>query len=79
MISSNPPYPITITNLADNTAGLVLKTNKSTGLITGTFLNPSNPSQTIKVSGVVVEGQTNAQGYFLGSTNGSGVFSVSLQ
>jgi hypothetical protein len=52
-----------------------LKTNKTTGVISGRFANPDNPKQTIKVNGVILQGQTNAQGYFLG-TNQSGTFTL---
>jgi hypothetical protein len=43
------------------------------GLIIGSFANPAEPKQTIKVNGVILQNQTNAQGYFLG-TNQSGAF-----
>ncbi len=69
---SNLPA-ITITNLSENTNHLTLKTNKTTGVISGSFVNPAEPSQIIKFSGVILQGQTNAQGYFLG-TNQSGAF-----
>jgi hypothetical protein len=60
-------------NLSTMTNKLTLKTNKTTGMISGSFANPSNPKQMIKVNGVILQGQTNAQGYFLG-TNQSGAF-----
>ena len=66
-------FGITITNLADNTNKLTLKTNAATGAISGSFANPADPDQTIKFNGVILQGQTNAQGYFLG-TNHSGAF-----
>jgi hypothetical protein len=55
----------------------MLTISKSTGVISGTFANPSDSKQTIKVNGVILQlpGQTNAQGYFLG-TNQSGVFTL---
>jgi hypothetical protein len=64
-----------VTNSVDDTNKLKLTINKTTGIISGTFANPSNPKQTIKVNGVILQGQTNAQGYFLG-TNQSGVFLI---
>ena len=70
---TNPPAMITITNSSGNT--LTLKTNKTTGVISGRFANPDDPSQIIKVNGVILQGQTNAQGYFL-DTNRSGAFTL---
>jgi hypothetical protein len=66
---------ITVPNAAEKTNKLSLTINKNTGVIRGTFANPSNPKQTIKVTGVILQSQTNAQGYFLG-TNQSGVFLI---
>ncbi len=68
---------ITLTNKLDATNKLTLTITKSTGLISGSFANPADPKDTIKVSGVVLErpGQTNVQGYFLG-TNQSGTFKI---
>ena len=63
----------TITVSPPNTDKLALTINKTTGAISGSFANPSNPKQTIKVSGVLLQNQTNAAGYFLG-TNQSGAF-----
>jgi hypothetical protein len=41
-----------------------------------TLSRPShNPKQTIRFNGVILQGQTNAQGYFLGS-NQSGIFTL---
>lgn len=62
-------------NQSPITNKLTLKTNQATGLITGSFVNPANSKQTIKVNGVVLQGQTNAAGYFLG-TDQSGVFTL---
>jgi hypothetical protein len=59
-----------LTNALD-TNKLTLTINK--GLIIGSFANPAEPKQTIKVNGVILQNQTNAQGYFLG-TNQSGAF-----
>jgi hypothetical protein len=64
---------ITLTNSLDETNKLTLTVNKTTGVISGSFANPSNPKQTIKVNGVIEKGQAIAQGFFLG-TNQSGVF-----
>jgi hypothetical protein len=64
---------IALTNSLDETNKLKLAITKSTGVISGSFANPANPKQTIKINGVILQGQTNAQGYFLG-TNQSGVF-----
>ena len=85
----NPPYSITNTQItlasngtitvpgaavvAENTNKLALTINKTNGVIRGTFVNPSNPRQTNRISGVLLQSQTNAQGYFLG-TNHSGTF-----
>jgi hypothetical protein len=71
----NLPSLITVTNLSDNTDKLTLKTNRTTGLITGSFANPAKPKQTINVSGVILQNKTNALGYFLG-TNRSGIFTL---
>jgi hypothetical protein len=49
--------------------------SKSTGLISGSFANPASEKQTIKFNGMILQGQTNAQGYFLG-TNQSGTFTL---
>jgi hypothetical protein len=70
------PFPIVVPDLTGNTNNLTLHTNKLTGLISGTFRNPSNAKQAIKVNGVILQGQTNAEGYFLG-TNQSGAFLLS--
>jgi hypothetical protein len=75
LVGGNLPFAITITNFSGNTNHLVLKTNKTTGVISGSFANPANPKQTIKVNGVILQGQTNAQGYFPG-TDQSGVFTL---
>jgi hypothetical protein len=66
-------FTLMIPNLPENTNKLTLKTNKTTGLISGSFANPADSKQMIKVSGVILQGQTKAQGYFLG-TNQSGSF-----
>ena len=68
---------IILTNAGD-TNKLTLTINKSTGVISGGFANPSNLKQTIKVNGVLFQNQTNAQGYFLG-TNQSGTFMLMPQ
>ena len=64
------------TNIAGNTKGLKLTitaTGAKTGLITGTFQNPTNKNQTITINGVLLQNQTNARGFFPG-TNQSGSF-----
>ena len=71
-------FTLTIPNLSENTNKLTLKTNKTTGVISGSFANPDDPKQTIKFNGVILQGQTNAQGYFLG-TNQSGTFTLDPQ
>jgi hypothetical protein len=63
---------IILTNAAD-TNNLTLTITNSSGLIGGSFANPSNPQQTIQIGGVLLQNQTNAAGYFLG-TNQSGSF-----
>ena len=68
---------VILTN-AEDTNKLTLTINKSTGVISGSFANPAKPKQTIKVNGVILQGQTNAQGYFLG-TNQSGTFMLMPQ
>ena len=69
---------ITLTNLVDETNKLKLTISKSTGVIGGSFANPAEPQKTIKINGVIQQGQTNAQGYFLG-TNQSGTFTLDPQ
>ena len=68
---------IILTNAGD-TNKLTLTINKNTGVISGNFANPSNPKQTVKVNGVLLQNETNAQGYFLG-TNQSGTFMLMPQ
>jgi hypothetical protein len=48
--------------LTTNLDKMALKITKATGLISGTF---TNGTKTIKVNGVLLPNQTNAQGYFL--------------
>jgi hypothetical protein len=55
-----------------------LTINKTAGAISGIFVNPSNSKDTIKVTGVLLQNQTNAAGYFLG-TNQSGAFLLENQ
>jgi len=50
-----------------------LKITMTTGALSGSFANPSNPKQSITIKGVLLQNQTNAAGYFLG-TNQSGAF-----
>jgi hypothetical protein len=63
----------TITVPPPNTNKLAVKLNNTTGAVTGTFANPSNPKQILKLNGVLLQNQTDAAGYFLG-TNQSGAF-----
>jgi len=64
---------ITLTAAAENTNKLALAITKTNGVIRGAFVNPSNPRQTNRISGVLLQNQTKAAGYFLG-TNQSGTF-----
>lgn len=66
---------LVISNLAGNSSKLILHTNKTTGVISGTFANPADSKQTIKVNGIILQNATNASGYFL-VTNQSGAFSI---
>jgi uncharacterized repeat protein (TIGR02543 family) len=66
---------ITVPRAAENTNGLTLTITTKTGLISGTFLNPASAKQTITVNGVLLQNQTNAAGFFLG-TNQSGAFNL---
>lgn len=72
LAGGNLPYAITITNLSGNTNGLVFKLNQTTGLISGSFANPSPQPNLVRINGVILPG-TNAAGYFAG-TNQSGAF-----
>lgn len=63
----------TISNAPLDTNNLKLKINKTTGAITGSFRNPLNAGQTLKISGVLMQSQTNAQGFF-SATNVNGSF-----
>jgi hypothetical protein len=81
----NPPFPITnqvtltrtntiiVPHNTENTNALTLTISTSTGVITGTFLNPTNVHKTNTIHGVLLQNQTNAAGYFLG-TNQNGAF-----
>jgi hypothetical protein len=66
---------IALTAAPENTNKLALKITKTTGVISGTFANPSSPKQNIKVNGVLLQNQTSAAGYFLGSSQ-SGAFTL---
>jgi hypothetical protein len=72
-ITLEPNNAITLTSAPENTNKLALTINKTTGAISGSFANPSNPKQSIKINGVLLQSQTSAAGYFLG-TNQSGAF-----
>jgi hypothetical protein len=52
--------------------GLALNVNPSTGILTGSFLDPST-GRTAAIKGVVFQRQTNAAGFFL-SANATGMF-----
>ena len=69
---------IKTTGDAENTNNLVLTINKAVGSISGSFQDPLNPTRTVKVNGVLLQGETNAVGYFLG-TNQSGLFQLIQQ
>jgi hypothetical protein len=64
---------ITLASKTEDTNQLTLTITKTTGLISGSFATTAKAKQTIKVSGVLLQGQTNAQGYFLGGEE-SGTF-----
>jgi hypothetical protein len=67
------------TNIVGNTNGLKLSiTSSASGLITGSILNPTNKNLTIPIAGVLLQNQSNAAGYFLG-TNQSGEFLLTPQ
>jgi hypothetical protein len=61
---------------AGDIPGLTLKITPTTGVVSGSYKNPANPKQIIKINGVLLQGATNAAGYFLG-TNQSGSFILS--
>jgi hypothetical protein len=65
----------TILTNASDTNKLILTINTKTGGISGTFANPSNPKQLITNNGVLLQNQTNAQGFFPGTTQ-SGAFTL---
>jgi hypothetical protein len=62
-----------VTNTVRNTNHLNLSIDKTHGIISGSFTNPTNANQTISINGVLMQNLTNAAGYFLG-TNQSGSF-----
>jgi len=68
---------ITVPHTAQNTNGLTLRITTS-GLISGSFLNPASAKQPVAVNGVLLQNETNATGYFLG-TNQSGAFILQPQ
>ncbi len=55
---------------------LKLTLNKTTGVLSGSFVNPENPSHTIKVGGVVLQGGENSAAGFFIETNLSGSFFI---
>jgi hypothetical protein len=76
-VTWTPKNTILLTNAAD-TNKLTLTINKTSGVISGSFANPSSPKDIIKVNGVLLQNKTNAQGYFLG-TDESGTFLLENQ
>lgn len=54
-----------VADLGGGISRLTLSINKSTGMISGSFANPFSLPQTIKCNGVILQGQTNARGYFI--------------
>jgi hypothetical protein len=74
-ITLMPNNTIVVPANAENNNALKLKITSATGLISGTFANPDNAKQAIKINGVLLQGATNASGYFLG-TNQSGALMV---
>ena len=72
-IALKPNGAIANDETSDNTEKLSLTIDKTSGLVSGTFLNPANHKETITVRGVILQAQTNAQGYFIES-NQSGQF-----
>lgn len=69
---------IAVPVIPENTNKLKLMITTNMGLITGSFLNPGNPKQAIMIYAILLQNQTNAQGYFLG-TNQSGAFKLGPQ
>ncbi|HEX4122838.1 MAG TPA: choice-of-anchor tandem repeat GloVer-containing protein [Verrucomicrobiae bacterium] len=63
---------IVLTNSIDKNK-LVLAITINSGLISGSFVNPTNSKHTNKVSGVLLQNQSAAAGYYLG-TNQNGAF-----
>ncbi|HWD19129.1 MAG TPA: Ig-like domain-containing protein [Verrucomicrobiae bacterium] len=64
---------IAVTNLPEKAAKLILKITASSGIISGSFVDPAHPKSTIPVNGAVLQNSANAQGFFLGP-NQSGTF-----
>jgi hypothetical protein len=69
---------ITFTNSGEDTNRMRLSINSANGAISGSFSSLGNPSKTITISGVLIQNQTNAHGFFLG-TNQSGTFILTPQ
>ena len=61
---------ITVAKKQTNHLSLTINTN---GVVGGAFTNPAPPHKTVKVNGVLLQSQSTAAGYFLG-TNQSGSF-----
>lgn len=64
-----------ITVTGANTNGLALSLTKTNGVVSGSFVNPLNPPQKLKIAGVLTQWQTNAAGYFIDNGQ-SGAFSL---
>jgi len=89
VLEEGEPYPFSITNQVDigangavtvinpphNPYKLSVKINAANGVVSGTFVNPTNSTRSIPFNGVLLQNQTNAAGYFL-ETNQSGSFSL---
>lgn len=56
---------IKFTNIVANSNKLTLTITKNTGAISGTFVSPPTSHTKIKVNGVLLQGSTNAEGYFI--------------
>ncbi|HEY3862509.1 MAG TPA: hypothetical protein VGO59_11525 [Verrucomicrobiae bacterium] len=54
---------------------LLLRINPANGVLSGSFANPLNVKQIIPINGVLLQGDSTAAGYFLG-TNQSGFFTL---
>ncbi len=64
---------LTVINAVDNTNTLTMEIDEKTGFLSGRFTDSPGSGEQIKFKGVLLQGQTNAAGYFPG-TNRSGSF-----